>query len=165
MFKPHIGNCISCPRKNVPIVVKKGWCDKCNYEIKKAKKYAVGGKPIKKELLKPKNTGQADVFLEIWQESNQRCSVCNKPIQYPIASNFAHILSKALNKYPLFKLYKKNIVLMCHDSEGSCHHRWDKEPRSSLSEPIWKPFFELEAELKEEYKQLKSNINDNRNIW
>lgn len=159
MFKPYYGTCSypGCTRTNAPIVVKSGWCDRCNHKHKEIKKKEAG-KSIKKcTYVKPK-TGESEIFLQVWENSNQRCFVCDKAIPYPIASNFLHVLSKALNKFPKFKLYPKNIVLGCHDSETSCHHRWDKMPRSSLIEPMWKPLFELEAELKEEYKQLKSSL-------
>jgi len=157
MFKPFFGKCEypGCTRTNAPIVVKANWCDQCNYKHKQAKKKGEL-KPVKKHWSMKKPTGEKEIFEEIWVESNGRCFVCNKPIIYPIASNFAHILSKALNKYPLFKLNKDNIRLMCHDSESSCHHRFDKTPRSALIEPMWEKVFELEQKLKDEYLIIKS---------
>jgi hypothetical protein len=165
MFKPHIGDCQypECTRKNVPIVVKAGWCDKCNHAHKQAKKKAEG-KSIKKHWsMKPQNSGQADLFLEVWKESDGRCEVCSEPIIYPIASNFSHILSKALNRFPLFKLYKPNIALMCHfgDKPG-CHYKWDHTPRSELKGEQWQKMFEREAKLKEEYKNFKLERNNKK---
>lgn len=156
MFKPHIGKCVypGCTRERAPIVVKAGWCDKCNYNHKKEKK-----PPIKRGLVfKKQITGEAELFRQIWEESDKRCYVCKKPILFPTASNFMHVLAKALNKYPLFKLKKENIVLGCHDSESSCHHRYDKAPRSTLTEPMWLPLFELEEKLKKEYADFKNEI-------
>ncbi len=121
-------------------------------------------KPIKKKPIqyRRKRTGETEVFKIIWEEatkdSQATCFVCGKNIMEPAASNFAHILPKALNKYPLFKLNPDNIKLFCHDSYSSCHHRFDKEPRSKLKEPMWKKVFELEEQLKEEYKNLKSTL-------
>ena len=157
MFKPHVNNCIECGNKTL-IVVKKLFCARCNHAHKQAKKKAEN-KPIKKHWSMKQPTGEKDLFFTIWAESNQRCFVCDKPIQYPIASNFMHVLPKALNKYPLFKLKRENVVLGCHDNESSCHHRFDKMPRSSLTEPMWKPLFELEARLKEEYINFKLERN------
>lgn len=118
-------------------------------------------KPIKKKPIqyRRKRTGEAEVFEEIWNALEEKtCYVCGRQINEPTASNFAHILPKALNKYPLFKLNPDNIKLFCHDSYSSCHHRFDKEPRSTLKEPMWKKVFELEEKLKEEYKLLKSSL-------
>lgn len=114
---------------------------------------------IKKKSIqyRRKRTGEAEVFEEIWSAMEEKiCFVCGRQIGEPSASNFAHILPKALNKYPLFKLNPNNIKLFCHDSYSSCHHRFDKEPRSTLKEPMWQKVFALEEELKQEYKILKS---------
>jgi hypothetical protein len=116
-------------------------------------------KPIKKKPIQyhRKRTGEAEVFEQIWSALEEKiCFVCGRQIGEPSASNFAHIIPKALNKYPLFKLNPNNIKLFCHDSYSSCHHRFDKEPRSTLKEPMWQKVFALEEELKEEYKLLKS---------
>ena len=226
MFKPHIGDCVECPRKGVIIPVKSGLCQYCNHERKQQSKRDsgkiteqwpngvqrnstsssmlrggrgcktnVGGtkvsngeilgrdeegygsgsgiegfirvgksspmvrKPIKKKPIqyRRKRTGEAEIFEEIWSSLEEKvCFVCGRQIGDPSASNFAHILPKALNKYPLFKLNPNNIKLFCHDSYSSCHHRFDKEPRSTLKEPMWHKVFALEEELKQEYKLLKS---------
>lgn len=117
---------------------------------------AIKKKPIQ---YRRKRTGEAEVFEEIWSALEEKiCFVCGRQIGEPSASNFAHILPKALNKYPLFKLNPNNIKLFCHDSYSSCHHRFDKEPRSTLKEPMWQKVFTLEEELKEEYKLLKSKL-------
>lgn len=158
MFKPHKSICSDCGKETI-IVVKKMLCNICN---KQQKKKNFGKSPIKKySYIKPK-TGEADLFYIIWIESNQCCFVCDKPIIYPVASNFAHILPKALNKYPLFKLHKPNIKVFCHDNEGSCHMRWDKAPHSTLTEAMWQKVFELEVKLKDEYKYYKNKIIKNK---
>ena len=197
MFKPFIGDCINpeCERTGVPIPVRSGICDKCNYEKKQRAKQSNNGasssinsdrtsgvclynekgeevapssssqimvrKTIKKKPIqyRRKRTGEAEVFEEIWNALEEKtCFVCGRQINEPTASNFAHILPKSLNKYPLFKLNPENIKLFCHDSYYSCHHRFDKEPRSTLKEPMWKKVFELEEKLKEKYKLLKSSL-------
>jgi len=145
-----------CKRDWAPIVVKAGWCDRCNYNHKQ--KHKLSPKP--KYQFKRKPTGEAELFAQIWEESDKRCFVCGKPIKHPTPSNFMHVLAKALNKFPLFKTKKENIVLGCHDSESSCHHRFDKEPRSTLTEPMWEPLFELEKNLKIEYEKFKIEIKN-----
>ena len=154
MFKPFIGACISCSRKKVIIPVKSGLCVFCNHKKKQDKKKESGKKIGGYKFIK-EPTGEKELFLEIWQNSNQRCFVCDKPILQPIVSNFMHVLPKALNKYPKYKTYVKNVVLGCHDSETSCHHRYDKMPRNTLTEPMWQKLFTLEKELKQQYPEIK----------
>ncbi len=156
-FKIHIGDCVyeGCTRKHVPIVVRAGWCDKCNHKHKQEKKKSTG-KKLPTYNYRRQKTNEAEMFFEIWSESNQRCFVCDKPITYPIAANFSHVLPKALNKYPKFKLYKPNVQLLCYDLKTpSCHYKWDHTPRSELKGEGWNKMFKLEAELKEEYKLLQ----------
>ncbi len=46
-----------------------------------------------------------------------------------------------------------NIVLLTQEE----HDIWDKHPRSEITDnPLWKPMFELEARLKEEYSSIHS---------
>lgn len=131
-------------------------CAKCNHEQKQAKKKSAGKKPSKsfQSYSFKEPTGEAQVFEKISEERPWICYVCEKQLYELTASNFLHVLPKALNKFPKMKTYDKNIVLGCHDSESSCHHRWDKSPRSSLTEPMWDKMKALEQELKNEYKQL-----------
>jgi len=77
---------------------------------------------------------------------------------------FAHILPKAQNKYPYFKYYARNIVLL---SPGE-HGLWDQgteEARIAYSLEIeaatggrakadWDKLKALEVSLKEEYKKV-----------
>lgn len=156
MFKSHKNICASCGQ-NTLIVVKKMLCGRCNHKLKQEAKKA-SGKKVSKSFVSysyKESTGEAEVFLSVWGNSNQRCFVCNKPILYPIASNFMHVLAKAPNKFPKYRLYEPNIVLGCHDSETSCHHRYDHMPLSTLVEPIWNPLFNLRDKLKAQYPEIK----------
>lgn len=106
----------------------------------------------RKTFFKPKKgTGEKEIFEEIAAEREWVCFVTQKNLMELTATQFGHVLPKALNKYPLFKLHKPNIQLFSNE----IHYRWDHMPRSTLVEPMWKKLFELEAELKEEYKNLK----------
>lgn len=72
-------------------------------------------------------------------------------VDMPVSS-FAHCLSKAKNKFPLFKLNPKNIILLTFEE----HREWDFGLRSTLKTlPEWDKMFKLEAELLAEYRQLK----------
>ena len=44
MFKPNIGECIACKKQSQLIVVKAGYCNRCNHKIKQDKK---AGKIVK----------------------------------------------------------------------------------------------------------------------
>lgn len=155
MFKPHFATCV-CHNQKRLIVVKKGYCKEGNEAQKKAKKLADGKKPSKsfKSYSFKEPTGEAEMFEQVSKERPWICFICDKKLFQLTPSNFLHVLPKALNKFPKMKLYPKNIVLGCHDSESSCHNRWDKSPRSELTEPMWKKMFKLEVELLEEYKLL-----------
>lgn len=110
-------------------------------------------KPLKRTRIKykRKDTGQTDLFQDIAASREWICFVTKERLYQLTATSFAHVLPKALNKYPRFKLYHKNIVLVKND----IHYLWDHTPRSELKkDPRFDKLFALEAELKEEYKQL-----------
>lgn len=111
-------------------------------------------KPLKRTPIKykPKNTGQVDVFEEIAEEREWACFVTGATLRELTATQFMHVLPKALNKYPKMKLYKKNIVL----ATDEVHHAWDHTDRKAIrQDPRYKKLFDLEAELKEEYKSYE----------
>jgi len=109
--------------------------------------------PINRTQLtyKKEPTGELKVFEEIWNERPHESFINGEPIHQFDVSCFAHVLSKAENRFPLFKLYKNGIALLTR----SQHRKWDFTPRSELRKlPEWNKMFELEEELKEEYKLL-----------
>lgn len=156
-FKPHYGHCKFCEKDAQLICVKSGHCQKCNYDQKQARKKA-SGKSTAKYQYKREVTGEAELFSKIADEREHKCFICNKVLHNLTPSNFMHVLPKALNKYPKYKLYSSNIVLGCHDDYSSCHNRFDKEPRSTLTEDMWKPLFGLEFFLKTSYPQMPELI-------
>lgn len=110
-------------------------------------------KPLKRTAIKKKfkATGEAQLFEEIAEEREWICFVTNATLFMLTPTSFMHVLPKALNKYPKFKLYKKNIVLSADD----IHYKWDFTLRSELKkDPRFDKLFALEAELKEEYKNI-----------
>lgn len=120
-------------------------------------------KPLKRTPIKKnfKATGEKEVFEEIAIEMEWTDFVTGEKLWQLTPTQFIHVLPKALNKYPLFKLYKKNIVLGSNET----HFKWDKVPRSELrKDPQFDKLFELEAELKEEYAELKRNLNKEINV-
>ncbi len=97
-----------------------------------------------------KPTGEKAVFESIWKERPHACQVCGVVITDCTPTNFAHVLPKAQNKYPKFKLNKQNILIAC----PLCHHNWDVKRWITELMPKWKWVFELEESLKEQYKKL-----------
>lgn len=181
MFKPHMAICI-CHNEKRLIVVKKGYCAEGNYEQKQRNKKSNGiernststsslrrgrgcssdvrrreevARGVLRKFKAKTPTGEREVFEQISFERDWRCFVTGQTLTELKASTFAHCLPKALNKYPLFKLYKPNIVLLSDE----IHYAWDFKPRSELrKDPRFDKLFELEEQLKQEYKLLKLSL-------
>jgi len=152
-FKPHYGYCSYLACKNPEgalIVVRKGWCQICNYEQKQAKKKSAG-KKASRYVFKRQPTGESEVFESIAETRDWVCFVTGERLNELTPTQFMHVLPKALNKYPKFKLYEKNIVLASNDT----HFKWDHTSRSELrKDPRFNALFDLEEQLKEEYKTI-----------
>ena len=84
------------------------------------------------------------------------------PIYNPTAWNCAHVLAKGQNKYPKFKFYKKNLILLT-EYEHQLLDAGTIEQRQHYAEYCeqnggkcdWQKLFDLKEELLEEYKQEK----------
>jgi hypothetical protein len=107
-------------------------------------------KEKKKYVYKRKPTGEGELFDEIWKERPHKSQISDEPINEPRPINFIHVLAKGQNKYPKFKLMKKNIVLGTDEE----HFYWDNARHMIARDHKWDFMFDLEAELKEEYKKL-----------
>lgn len=158
MFKPHESICSCCGERTV-VVVKKMLCAKCNYNKKQAAKKKAG-KKIGGYTYVREATGEGELFEEIMKDYGDdpvKCFVCGRRISLLMPHNFAHVLPKG--KYSSFRLYKPNIVILCHlivaDETGQgCHNAWDFRPRSEIKDkPEWQKMFELEEELKNKHKE------------
>lgn len=111
-------------------------------------------KPLKQSALKKgkKATGQAEVFERIAEEREWYDWITGEKLWKLTPSNFAHVLPKALNKFPLYKLYDKNIILASDDT----HYKIDFWPESKLrKDPMFDKFFQLRDELKAQYPEIK----------
>jgi hypothetical protein len=149
MFKVHYGICVLCNQEGL-LVVRKLWCDKCNYEQKQNKKKLAGKKSGKYKYIK-KATGEKELFEQIAIEREWKCFVTGQTLWELKSSQFSHVLPKALNKFPLFKLNPDNIVLLSDEA----HRLWDFGSREELKKDSeWDKMFKLEAELKKQYKKL-----------
>jgi hypothetical protein len=158
----------------------KGVCEVCNdgkekqlakkrpplcgyhYSIEQRKKSAEKNKDkpkkVQKQLkrtplsYKRKATGELELMKSIWDNMEEHKSfISGNPIYEFNVSCMAHVLAKAKNKYPKFKLNPDNIKLLTYEE----HFKWDNAPRSELIKlPEWDKMFKLEEELKQEYKLL-----------
>lgn len=126
-----------------------------NSDPKPERKEKPSPKPLKRVALKKKKvvTGEGNLFEWIWNERKHVSFINGEPLgNDAMPFMFLHVLPKAQNKFPLFKLYPKNIVLGTWEQ----HDLWDNGLRSDLKLlPEWKAMFQLEAELKREYSKLK----------
>lgn len=157
MFKPHVGHCIRCNRNGVIVAVKKGYCQKCNHDLKQAKKKAAGKKTGKYTYVR-EATGELEMFREIALntigDEATKCFVCGIKVAVVTHNHMAHILPKG--KYPKFRLNPDNIRILCFNIQGTgCHSKLDHHPHSELKGEGWERLFELRDRLKEEYKLLK----------
>jgi len=163
MFKPFYGGtCSQCQKDEQLIVIKSGVCQICNHKNKEAKKKASGKKSSVYKYVKEAN-GEGEMFRELalnmLDEEATRCWICGLPIPALTYSNMSHVLPKG--KYPLFRLRPDNIKILCHrlvadeNGKNGCHNQLDGRPRSEIiNDPNWQKFFELEEQLKEEYKSI-----------
>lgn len=101
---------------------------------------------------KKEPTGELVLFQSIWATRPHRSFIDGEWLGDDMNVCFmAHVLPKAQNRYPKFKLYDKNIRLL----SWAQHDLWDKGVRADLRLlPEWSKMFELEEELKNEYKKL-----------
>ncbi len=111
-------------------------------------------KPLQRTPLSYKRepTGELPLMQSMWENMKEHKSFINgEPIHVFNVRNFAHVLPKAQNRYPKFKLYEDNIKLLTYEQ----HDMWDNGSREDLRKlPEWDKMFKLEAELIEEYKQF-----------
>jgi len=105
-----------------------------------------------------KKTGELEVFEMIWKERAHKSFLSGKKLRKFSPTYFAHVLSKAQNKYPKFKLYKKNIILLTPEEhylldQGTIEQRkkYDIENNCSFDK-----IKQLYGELKDEYEKKYS---------
>lgn len=154
MFKPHFSTCSKCLQPSI-VVVKKMLCAKCNYENKQTKKKA-SGKSIAKYSYVREATGEAALMEKMVMDLPDHattCFVCDKRIAVLTYSNMAHVLPKG--KFPAYRLYSKNIRILCFNFDGTgCHNRLDHQPKSTLTEDGWQKVWDLQEELKQLYPKI-----------
>lgn len=136
----------------------KGYCKNHQYLRTDKKK----PKPIKSKPLvnkKSSNSGQMALFQVIWNTRERVSFISGKPLAKYEGTNlfpnlFAHVLSKAQNKYHKFKLYDKNIVLLTPEEHTLLDHgSEDQRQKYKANNPSadWEKLYNLRDQLKNEY--------------
>lgn len=155
MIKAKKGKCIDCPEdkpeqwlaKNKPPL-----CKLHNFKRKQAKKKEAGKTPYKYVR---KATGELQLFEQIMADRPHVSEISGLPIHRITPSCFMHVLAKGQNKYPLFKLEPRNILFVLPEE----HAEWDQGLRDRLrDDPDWDKVFNLEEELKQEYKIMLDKL-------
>ena len=118
--------------------------------------------PIKKTPLKRnyKPTGEGILFDTIIATREHKSFISGIKINNISHSNMAHVLNK--KKYPLFRLYEKNIVILHNSYPYLEHHLFDngtEEQREKYAKEYgadWDKLYNLKEELLNEYNNLKT---------
>ena len=145
------GICRECNSEQLITNRSKMLCQKHNKERLESGRNK-GEKKHSRVVPKKKPTGEGLIFKVILLKRGAKSEISGEFISHPSPINFAHLLAKGTNKYPLFKLREDNICIMTADEHQSFdfgrHEKLKKDPR-------WNWVFEKIESLKEEYMQLK----------
>lgn len=103
---------------------------------------------------------QLAIFKQIWQLSNKRSFLSGLFLRNFEGTDlflncFSHVLAKGQNKYPYFKIYAKNIVLLT-PGEHALFDQGSESDRMKYKEEHpyadWDKLYKLKEELEAEYK-------------
>jgi hypothetical protein len=144
------------------VIGKQGVCSECNEE-RWLTKPSLGlcaicnKKRLNKSKEKKKPTGEKIVFEQIWEEREHKSYLTGDSLDKYVQSDlwynlFAHVLAKG--KYPKYRLFKKNIVLLT-PTEHRLLDQGTSDQRKKYADETgcnWNKIFELKDELYEEYK-------------
>lgn len=108
-------------------------------------------KTKKSYTYKKKPTGELELFKSIWQERGPHSEISGQYLGEFNICYFAHILPKAKNKYPHFKLNPDNICIMSFDEHFIYDNQFHK-----CNTTDWNWIIEKKAKLKFEYEYLYS---------
>lgn len=158
MIKPKKGKCEDCPPEKPEQWLAKNKPPLCGYHNNKRKalKKKEAGKAPYRYIRKA--TGELDLFRQISNDRPSISEISGDPIPRLTPSNFIHVLAKGKGKFPLFKLYAKNIVIGTVDEHRSYDFGSIEELRAN---PMWKSFFELREELLAEYNEMLDKLKIN----
>lgn len=104
---------------------------------------------------------EKELYSIIWNERPHKSYLSKRPLNFEEGSSFyfscfAHILAKGKAKYPRFKLYSANIVLL-HPEEHTLLDQGSEAQRQKYALKYgcnWSKIYALRDELKAKYKTL-----------
>ena len=156
------GVCSKCGKTRIIVNKRHYLCQECNYV--RLHGHAPGRKPIGYKRFNEKFaycvkwgfSSEKSLFEHVFDSRPHVSQVSGKPIHDARPHNFAHILPKAINKYPHLRFCPWNIALMTLME----HHLWDNgtdDQRRDYAKRIgnpdcWIPIEEQRDGLKEYYK-------------
>lgn len=106
-------------------------------------------------VYKRKPTGELGLFEELWKKRKHISFLSGKDLPIFDVALFAHVLEKAQNKFPKWKLNPENIILLTKFE----HHLFDNGTKAqrekyALEEGCsWEPIYSLYNKLKEAYEK------------
>jgi hypothetical protein len=151
------GICSSCGEDKM--IVKRTYmlCYKCNESRLDKTRGPKKKTPIKS---KSKPSGELTLFKSIWSTRTQVSFLSGRDLSsvpdYLWLNMFAHVLSKSQSKYPKFKLYSKNIILL-HPDEHFLLDHGNSDQRDKYAKKWncdWSSIDKLREQLKREYDRL-----------
>jgi len=102
--------------------------------------------------------GEAELFKKIWDSRGHVSFLSSKLITEREGSPFwfsifAHVLAKGKAKYPKFKMYSKNIIILTPTEHFLLDHCSEDERQkyASRNNCNWDKVYELRCQLKREY--------------
>lgn len=110
-------------------------------------------KPRKLIRKKFNPTGEKEVFEQIARERAHVCFVTGRPIYQLTVSCYAHILEKALNKYPKYKLNPDNIVLVLPEVHTLYDHGFKEQREQYGYAEGWAKLYNKREHLIRQYKE------------
>ena len=106
---------------------------------------------------------EADLFLILYKSGTKKSFLSGKKIYAPESrasslfyGQFAHVLSKAKDRYPYFKLYSSNIIMLTNEEHMLLDHGTESQRKSYADKHgcDWNKIELLKLSLKREYKAL-----------
>lgn len=104
---------------------------------------------------------EIEMFQYIWENTPHVSYISGAPLDgyygtHLFLNLFAHVLSKALNKFPDYALNPGNIKLLTPDEHYALDHG-SSDTRARMPECDWDKLFALKDELKQQYLNDKKN--------
>ena len=105
--------------------------------------------------------GEAELYKIIWDSNEHKSFLSGRPINLIEGSSFwfnvfAHVLAKGKAKYPKFRLYSKNIIMLLPEEHFLLDHCPEEERKkyAELHKCDWNKVYNLRDSLIEEYKTI-----------